>query len=70
MSNQSFMEKLLEGFEVEWKTLGDITVKISSGGTPNTATAEYYSGDIPWLRTQEVINLLTLKLTTNPCSIF
>ncbi len=40
--------------EVEWKTLGEISKKISSGGTPATGVAEYYDGDIPWLRTQEV----------------
>ena len=40
--------------EVEWKTLGEISKKISSGGTPKTGVAEYYDGNIPWLRTQEV----------------
>ena len=54
MSNMSFMEKLLDGVEVEWKALGEVSLKISSGGTPRTGVAEYYGGDIPWLRTQEV----------------
>ncbi|MCX2499436.1 restriction endonuclease subunit S [Plesiomonas shigelloides] len=54
MSHLSFMEKLLDGVAVEWKTLDDISVKISSGGTPKTDVAEFYDGDIPWLRTQEV----------------
>ena len=36
------------------KTLKDICIKISSGGTPNTSISSYYDGDIPWLRTQEV----------------
>lgn len=49
-----FMEKLLGGVEVEWQPLEDISVKISSGGTPKTSVAEFYNGDIPWLRTQEV----------------
>jgi len=41
--------------EVEWKTLGDVTKKWYSGGTPTAGKAEYYeNGDIPWLRTQEV----------------
>ncbi|EDI7425825.1 restriction endonuclease subunit S [Salmonella enterica] len=40
--------------EVEWKTLGEISRKISSGGTPKTGVTEYYDGTIPWLRTQEV----------------
>jgi len=50
----SFLEKLLDGVAVEWKTLGDISIKISSGGTPNTGILTYYEGNIPWLRTQEV----------------
>ncbi|MDN3638413.1 restriction endonuclease subunit S [Simiduia curdlanivorans] len=54
MSNLSFMEKLLDGVEVEWKALDEIAIKISSGGTPKTGVAEFYDGDIPWLRTQEV----------------
>ena len=41
--------------EVEWKTLGDVTRKWYSGGTPRAGNPEYYdAGDIPWLRTQEV----------------
>lgn len=40
----------------EWKTLGDITVKWYSGGTPTAGNKDYYEkGNIPWLRTQEVI---------------
>lgn len=48
------LDKLLKGQKVEWKKLNEIAVKISSGGTPKTGVAEYYNGDIPWLRTQEV----------------
>ena len=54
MSDLNFMEKLLDGVEVEWKTLDEVSKKISSGGTPRTGVLEYYDGDIPWLRTQEV----------------
>ena len=54
MSGMSFLERLLDGAAVEWKLLGEIAVKISSGGTPKTGVSEYYDGDIPWLRTQEV----------------
>lgn len=43
-----------ESFSVRWTTLGKIAKKISSGGTPKTGTSEYYDGEIPWLRTQEV----------------
>ena len=40
----------------EWKEykLGEICTKITSGGTPNTRKNEYYGGNIPWVRTQEV----------------
>lgn len=31
-----------------------MAIKISSGGTPRTGVSEYYEGNIPWLRTQEV----------------
>ena len=34
--------------------LGDVCIKIVSGGTPSTKHSEYYGGVIPWLRTQEV----------------
>lgn len=37
-----------------WSTLGDICTRVFSGGTPLATRAEYYGGDIPWLRTQEV----------------
>lgn len=44
-----------EESEVEWKTLGDVTKKWYSGGTPRAGNPEYYEeGNIPWLRTQEV----------------
>lgn len=42
------------GDEVEWKTLGNISINTYSGGTPQANNPEYYGGDIPWLRTQEV----------------
>ena len=41
--------------DLEWRTLGDVTKKWYSGGTPTAGKPEYYDGgDIPWLRTQEV----------------
>ncbi|MBR4275620.1 MAG: restriction endonuclease subunit S [Prevotella sp.] len=39
---------------VEMKMIVDICKKICSGGTPSTSHKEYYSGNIPWLRTQEI----------------
>ncbi|HHC6614283.1 TPA: restriction endonuclease subunit S [Vibrio parahaemolyticus] len=44
-----------EDGEVEWMTLGDVTKKWYSGGTPTARKPEFYEGgNIPWLRTQEV----------------
>lgn len=40
--------------QVEWKTLGEVCEKVCSGGTPSTATPQYYEGDIPWMRTQDI----------------
>jgi len=40
--------------EVEWNSLGGVSTKVSSGGTPLSTRPEFYDGDIPWLRTQEV----------------
>ena len=45
---------LKKSVEVEWKTLRDVSVHICSGGTPTASNSAYYSGDIPWLRTQEI----------------
>ena len=39
---------------VEFLTIENVCTKITSGGTPNTSRSDYYGGDIPWLRTQEV----------------
>ena len=45
----------LEGKEgVEMRTIKDICAHICSGGTPSTAHKEFYEGEIPWLRTQEI----------------
>jgi type I restriction enzyme S subunit len=44
-----------EDGDVAWKTLGDVTKKWYSGGTPTAGATKYYEGGaIPWLRTQEV----------------
>ena len=55
-----YREKLLSEEELgkigfEWRTIDEISKKISSGGTPTTSNNGYYdNGTIPWLRTQEV----------------
>lgn len=54
-----FYRNLLLSFDsdsdtVQWKKLGEICHKVSSGGTPTSTNKAYYQGNIPWLRTQEV----------------
>lgn len=54
-----YRDKLLSfdnvgGQEVEWKKMSEVCKNICSGGTPLTSKSEYYDGNIPWLRTQEV----------------
>ena len=52
---ESYRDLLLKFDDnVEWKTLGEISKSICSGGTPLRSRPEYYGGNIPWLRTQEV----------------
>lgn len=53
-----YREQLLTFDEdnVDWKTLGDVTLKSYSGATPKAGNPKYYAqGTIPWLRTQEVV---------------
>lgn len=41
---------------VRWVALGDVCSKVCSGSTPNKKQGLYYEGgNVPWLRTQEVI---------------
>ena len=52
---QYYREHLFSNYkEDNWKTIKEVCVKTSSGGTPSTSKREYYGGNIPWLRTQEV----------------
>lgn len=58
--------------EVEWKTLGEVTQKWYSGGTPRAGRPEYYQGgDIPWLRTQEVkfTDILETAIKVTPSAL-
>ena len=60
-------EKLFNSDNIMY--IEDICKNISSGGTPSTSHNEYYSGDIPWLRTQEInwniINDTKIKITSD-----
>ena len=49
-----YLQQLLNNQPVEWKKLGEVCTKVCSGGTPSTSNPEYYKGNIPWLRTQDV----------------
>ncbi len=54
-----YRDKLLsfedEVYQVEWKTIQDISVKIVTGVTPKKSCDDYYhKGTIPWLRTNEI----------------
>ena len=52
-----------EGTEIVWKTLGEVAIKIYSGGTPKTGESEYWEkGTIPWMSSGEV-NLGTIYQT-------
>ena len=37
----------------EWKRLGDVS-RTTSGGTPSRKVAEYFEGDIPWVKSGEL----------------
>ena len=50
----NYLEKLLEGVAVEWKTVGDI-FQIKNGYTPSKQNKEYWTnGTIPWFRMEDI----------------
>ncbi|MBC7877260.1 MAG: restriction endonuclease subunit S [Anaerolineales bacterium] len=79
MSKLSFMEKLLEGVEVEWKALGEVIKSLKTGLNPrknfqlNTADAnnfyvtvrEIQNGKIVFLDKTDRVNNSALKLINN-----
>ena len=69
-----YRDKLLtfEEGQVEWKSLGDITLKSYSGSTPTAGNPKYYNdGTIPWLRTQEVkfIDIESTEIKITPLAL-
>ncbi|MCF5688976.1 restriction endonuclease subunit S [Pseudomonas sp. PA-1-3F] len=63
MSSVNYLDTLLDGAAVEWRALGEVAKKISSGGTPKTGVAEFWEdGTIPWMSSGEV-NLETIYKT-------
>lgn len=53
-NNRTFLEKLLDGAEVEWKTLDEIFY-LKNGYTPSKGVKEYWeNGSIPWFRMEDI----------------
>ncbi|HHB1579799.1 TPA: restriction endonuclease subunit S, partial [Vibrio parahaemolyticus] len=54
MSNLGFMEKLLDGVDIEWKSLTDI-FQLKNGYTPSKSKKEFWeSGTVPWFRMDDI----------------
>ena len=54
MNSVNFMEKLLDGVAVEWKTIGEV-FDIKNGYTPSKANSEYWTnGEVPWFRMEDI----------------
>ncbi len=54
MENNKFMEKLLDGVEVEWKPLGEIA-EVKNGYTPSKKRHDFWeNGNIPWFRLEDI----------------
>ena len=53
-NNRTFLEKLLDGAEVEWKALNEI-FHLKNGYTPSKGVKEYWeNGSIPWFRMEDI----------------
>ena len=52
-------------------SLGEIALKVYSGGTPQANNPKYYGGDIPWLRTQEVrfVDIFDTEMRITPAAL-
>jgi type I restriction enzyme S subunit len=54
MNSMSLMEKLLDGVEVEWTTIGEV-FDLKNGYTPSKANTEYWTnGEVPWFRMEDI----------------
>ena len=54
MSELSFIEKLLDGVEVEWKTVAEV-FKLRNGYTPSKSNKEFWeNGTVPWFRMDDI----------------
>jgi len=64
-------ELLTFGDDVQVVTLGNTAIKTYSGGTPLANNPDYYGGDIPWLRTQEVrfVDIYDTEMRITPAAL-
>ena len=54
MSKQSYLEKLLDGEEVEWRTVEEL-FHLKNGYTPSKSKKEFWEGGlIPWFRMDDI----------------
>lgn len=54
MKTNTFLEKLLQGASVEWKTLEEV-FNLKNGYTPSKSKKEYWeNGTIPWFRMEDI----------------
>lgn len=54
MNHLSYMEKLLDGVEVEWKKLADV-FQLKNGYTPSKSKKEFWeNGTVPWFRMDDI----------------
>ena len=54
MSHFSYLEKLLDGVEVEWKKLADV-FQLKNGYTPSKSKKEFWeNGTVPWFRMDDI----------------
>jgi type I restriction enzyme S subunit len=54
MSQLSFLDKLLDGVEIEWKPLSEV-FNLKNGYTPSKSKKEYWeNGTVPWFRMDDL----------------
>lgn len=54
MNEMNFLEKLLDGVEVEWKPISEI-FHLRNGYTPSKSNSEYWKdGTVPWFRMDDI----------------
>ncbi|MGL5951990.1 MAG: restriction endonuclease subunit S, partial [Providencia rustigianii] len=54
MSHLNYLEKLLDGVEVEWLTVSEV-FNLKNGYTPSKSNSEYWTnGEVPWFRMEDI----------------